>query len=64
MGRRPYSFPAGYGIIGMSERAASLNGTFEAKNRPDGRVVVEARLPAQEVHLDRTAEAPQETVLQ
>jgi signal transduction histidine kinase len=34
LGRRPYPFPAGYGIIGMSERAASLNGTFEAKNRP------------------------------
>jgi len=33
-------------------------------NQTDGRVVVEARLPAQEVTLDRTAEAPLEIVLQ
>lgn len=60
----------GFGIIGMSERVASLGGTLEVKNRPDGRgVVVEARLPAQgPVRAERTTEtspgAPREIVLQ
>jgi two-component system, NarL family, sensor histidine kinase UhpB len=52
----------GYGIIGMSERVASLGGTLEVNNRPDGGgVVVEARLP--ELTAAR-AEVPQEIVLQ
>jgi two-component system sensor histidine kinase UhpB len=55
----------GYGIIGMSERVASLGGTLEVKNRPDGRgVVVEARLPALAAARADRAEAPQEIVLQ
>ena len=55
----------GYGIIGMSERVASLGGTLEVKNRPDGRgVVVEARLPALTATRADRAEAPQEIVLQ
>jgi two-component system sensor histidine kinase UhpB len=55
----------GYGIIGMSERVASLGGTLEVKNRPDGRgVVVEARLPALTASRTDRAEAPQEIVLQ
>jgi two-component system, NarL family, sensor histidine kinase UhpB len=58
--------PGGYGIIGMSERVASLNGTLEVKNRPDGRgVMVEARLPAPEAtRADRAPGAGQEIVLQ
>jgi two-component system, NarL family, sensor histidine kinase UhpB len=57
--------PGGYGIIGMSERVASLSGTLEVKNRTDGRgVVVEARLPARGAkRADRAADAPQEIVL-
>ncbi len=58
--------PGGYGIIGMSERVASLNGTLEVKNRADGRgVTVEARLLARaEVRPERSTEAAQEIVLQ
>ncbi len=58
--------PGGYGIIGMSERVASLGGTLEVKNRPDGRgVTVEARLPPRvDVRPDRAAEAAQEIGLQ
>ena len=49
----------------MSERVASLGGTLEVKNRPDGRgVVVEARLPALTAARPDRAEAPQEIVLQ
>ena len=55
----------GYGIIGMSERVASLGGTLEVKNRPDGRgVVVEARLSALTAARPDRAEARQEIVLQ
>ena len=49
----------GYGIIGMSERVASLGGTLEVKNRPDGRgVVVEARLPALTAARARSRRSP------
>ena len=55
----------GYGIIGMSERVASLGGTLEVKNRPDGRgVVVEARLPALAAARARSRRGPTEIVLQ
>ena len=36
---------AGHGIIGMRERAAALGGTFEARPKPGGGFLVEARLP-------------------
>jgi two-component system, NarL family, sensor histidine kinase UhpB len=63
---RPGGPGGGYGIIGMSERVASLNGTLEVKNRADGRgVVVEARLPARAgARLERGADAKQEIALQ
>jgi hypothetical protein len=50
----------------MSERVASLNGTLEVKNRPDGRgVMVEARLPAAgATRADRVPGDSQEIVLQ
>jgi len=63
---RPGAPGGGYGIVGMSERVASLNGTLEVKNRADGKgVVVEARLPVRTApRADRAGEAQQDIVLQ
>src|SRR5262249_38900280 len=58
--------PGGYGIIGMSERVASLKGTLEVRNRPDGSgVIVEAKLPARTREpIDRLSKTQQEIALQ
>ncbi|SEQ28015.1 sensor histidine kinase [Lentzea albida] len=37
---------SGYGILGMTERAATAGGTLDATARPDGRFAVHAELPA------------------
>ncbi|MFD4637336.1 sensor histidine kinase [Lentzea sp. NPDC058436] len=37
---------SGYGILGMTERAATAGGTLDAAARPDGRFAVHAELPA------------------
>jgi signal transduction histidine kinase len=37
---------AGYGLIGMRERAESLGGTFQAHEQPGGGFCVQAKLPA------------------
>lgn len=41
-GARP---PAGYGVVGMTERVSLLGGTLEVGPGPDGGWVVDARLP-------------------
>jgi signal transduction histidine kinase len=42
---QPSSIDAGYGVVGMTERAALLGGTLEAGPGPDHGWVVDARLP-------------------
>lgn len=37
----------GHGLTGMTERAAAVGGVVDARRRPDGRFVVEARLPVE-----------------
>jgi signal transduction histidine kinase len=37
--------PAGYGLVGMAERASLLGGTLEAGPDPDGGWTVDAVLP-------------------
>jgi hypothetical protein len=41
----PGNSPAGHGIVGMRERAASVGGTLSAGPRPDGGFLVSAVLP-------------------
>jgi signal transduction histidine kinase len=41
----PSSVNAGYGVVGMTERAALLGGTLEAGPGPDHGWVVDALLP-------------------
>ncbi len=58
--------PGGYGIIGMSERVAGLNGTLDVTNRTDGKgVVVEAKLPPRgATRAERPGDASQGILLQ
>jgi two-component system sensor histidine kinase UhpB len=58
--------PGGVGIIGMQERVATLGGTLEVKDRPDGcGVVVSARIPVRApARVERAKERPQEIGLQ
>ncbi|MFZ6030024.1 MAG: sensor histidine kinase [Chloroflexota bacterium] len=43
------SFPnAGFGLLGLQERAAQLGGAISLSNRPDGGVILALQLPTQE----------------
>jgi signal transduction histidine kinase len=44
-GAPPGPFPQGNGLLGMRERVAAVNGTFEARGADDGGFVVSARMP-------------------
>lgn len=44
-GAPPEPFPQGNGLLGMRERVAAVNGTFEARGADDGGFVVSARMP-------------------
>ncbi len=44
-GAPPEPFPQGNGLLGMRERVAAVNGTFEARGADDGGFVASARLP-------------------
>jgi two-component system, NarL family, sensor histidine kinase UhpB len=65
-GLKASSRPGGYGIVGMTERVASLNGSLDVRNRPDGRgVTVEAKLPTRaRAAPDRAGKTQQEIALQ
>ncbi|WP_232510794.1 sensor histidine kinase [Micromonospora maris] len=44
-GAPPEPFSQGNGLLGMRERVAAVNGTFEARGADDGGFVVSARMP-------------------
>ncbi|GIJ50537.1 hypothetical protein Val02_74230 [Virgisporangium aliadipatigenens] len=51
--------PAGYGLIGMGERASAVGGTVVTGTRPEGGFLVRARLPIQPMR-DTTGPATDE----
>jgi signal transduction histidine kinase len=42
----PGAVPERYGVMGMTERIASVGGRFRIAGRPDGGTLVEARVPS------------------
>ncbi len=64
-GLKTESRNAGFGIIGMQERVATLGGDFEVKTRPGGSgVIVTARLPRAGGPTERPARPPAGVALQ